>query len=250
LDWKKKRDVTIISIFEALEGITAELVKVVATAMHDTITGHMNFTSMKYGPILLLDAFDCADEVTSSVSYSKLSCTTVMISGDEVCLAHVGECQAIAIDQFGKAIPLTQDHDMSRALGTSNIPEMLHFNVNLFAPVKLPSQSSSLSSSPSSSPTSRRRSSSVVNYFSNFFFPKAKEPDPISKNDFVLAIASSGVWDVLNRDQISQKVQKSLETQNNDVDRAAQDLVEKAWSESGIRPTKSISACMIRWSLE
>jgi len=226
----ENREVSIVSVFQQCDGLNWEIIKVIADFMHETIIGHCKFTSMKHGTTVLSDAFAYAERLlVASSPNSRLSCTTVMVSGQDICMAHAGECRAIVTDQNGRVLPLTNEHGLSSALGSSSRIEVLHFQVSLF----------SLSTKETSSNSKR----GLSRLFPKFFSSK----DTVNTVEgVVLTIASSGVWDALSLDKVSKKVQKSLDTNHNNVNQAAQDLIGKESDDSS--NTQSVS--VIRWSLE
>jgi serine/threonine protein phosphatase PrpC len=232
------REVTIVSVFHTLQIVDAEVMRTVAKVMHEKITGHINFTAIKNGPSILLDAFKAAEKFVANERDLRLSCTTAIISGDEVCMGHVGECRAVITDQHGRVISLIQDHQVGHALGNSSTPEIVHFQINILMPAITRSRSSSVI---------RRRS--LSQYLSSLFTPK-EELEIETLSGVVLVIANPGIWGSLDNEQASKKVQKYLDANNDDVNLAAKDLVQKVSNDLGPRSTLPLSASVIRWCLE
>lgn len=179
----------------------------ISLSIHQAITSHVKFTCMKNVPSILKEAYASVSRKLTTTC--TISCTTLIIYKDEVCMAHVGDTRAIIVAPNEMPYQLTQEHmnvasrEVTNHLGKPRCePDLFHFQV-------MEQQGKSTRPKSLFSKISTRASS-----------------DEKSVPTF-LVIANSPVWDSMANPKVAEYVSKSLAKKKRSPEEISKKLIKK-----------------------
>lgn len=251
--------------------ITSDI-NTVGERLHQIIMSNMNFTCMSNIPAILKSAYRRVSNELRMKSSSditlptRLSAITILISGRDVCVAHVGDSRSVIYGLDGNLLQLTHDHiapgssEVLRALGDFDAtPDTMYFQIQSEPRSSTNNNDSQAPSSEHSSGNNDDNNNNGIDKnksgsFAMDFLSKIS-PRRRSKSDNraessssstashapYLVIGNMNMWKSVTNKQIATSIRKNIVDKNLSLDETASKLLS---SSSQGHPQKAV---LIRW---